>query len=275
MLQEHNADNNWVLFRLHEQYFGVPVSQTQEMLVVPTVTPVPRAPSYVRGVINLRGKVMPLVDLRLRLNMESALAEMEALAKMLEQREEDHKNWLAELEASVREKRKFRLTTDPHACAFGKWYDGFKTDNLRLAGLLLKFDAPHQRIHAVGKEVEALAQRKEFDAAFALIDRTRETVLAKMITLFGEAREAIRKTQTEIAVVVERQGRTLALTVDSVDSVETLDAGTLADMSGSYGDVALNLVSMVGRRREDGAMVLLLALDQLFEETGDIKAGRI
>ncbi|MFH1061005.1 MAG: chemotaxis protein CheW [Pseudomonadota bacterium] len=273
MLQEHSTENNWVIFRLHEQYFGVPVAQTQEMLVVPTVTPVPRAPGYVRGVINLRGRVMPLVDLRLRLNMTSSLAEIEELAKMLEQREEDHKNWLAELEASVREQRKFRLTTDHHACAFGKWYDGFQTDNLRLAGLLLKFDAPHQRIHAVGKEVEAMAGRKDFDAAYALIDRTRETVLAKMITLFNEARETIRKTHTEIAVVIEHQGRTLALTVDAVDSVEALDAGTLADMSGSYGDVALNLVSMVGRRREEGTMVLLLALEQLFEETGDLKTG--
>ena len=275
MLQEHNAENNWVLFRLHEQYFGVPVAQTQEMLVVPTVTPVPRAPAYVRGVINLRGKVMPLVDLRLRLNLRSALEEIEALAKMLEQREEDHRNWLSELETSVREQRKFRLTTDHHACAFGKWYDSFKTDNLRLTGLLLKFDAPHQRIHAVGKEVEVLAGRKDFDAAFALIDRTRETVLAKMVSLFNEARDTIRKTHTEIAVVVEHQGRTLALTVDSVDSVETLDPGTLAGMSDSYGDVALNLVSMVGRRREDGAMVLLLALDDLFAQTGDVKAGRV
>lgn len=274
MLQESQADNNWVLFRLRDQFFGVPVSQTQEMLVVPTVTPVPRAPDYVRGVINLRGKVMPLVDLRLRLNLASSLEEMEALAGMLEKREEDHRNWLAELEASVREQRKFRLTTDHHACAFGKWYDSFQTDNLRLAGLLLKFDAPHQRIHAVGKEVEALAARKDFDAAFALIDRTRDTVLAKMIVLFNEARETIRKTNTEIAVVVERQGRTLALTVDAVDSVEALDPGTLADMSGSYGDVALNLVSMVGRRRDDGGMVLLLALDELFEETGEIRAGR-
>ncbi len=265
-----DSDNNWVLFRLKEQTFGVPVAQTQEMLVVPQITPVPRAPDYVRGVINLRGRVMPLVDLRQRLNMTSSVQDMEDLVKMLEVREEDHRNWLAELESSVREQRKFRLTTNHHACAFGKWYDSFQTDNLRLAGLLLKFDAPHQRIHAVGKDVEELAAKKDYDAAFALIDRTRETVLARMVSLFQEARETIRKTHQEIAVVIDYAGRNLALTVDAVDSVEALDQGSLADMSGSFGNIALNLVSKVGRRREGGAMVLLLDVSRLFEEVGEV-----
>ncbi len=264
------SDNNWVLFRLKDQTFGLPVAQTQEMLVVPQITPVPRAPEYVRGVINLRGRVMPLLDLRQRLNMTSSLQDMEDLVKMLEVREEDHRNWLAELEASVREQRKFRLTTDPHACAFGKWYDAFQTDNLRLGGLLLKFDAPHQRIHAVGKEVEALAAKKDYDAAFALIDRTRETVLARMVNLFQEARETIRKTHQEIAVVIDQDGRNLALTVDAVDSVEALDQGSLADMSGNFGNLALNLVGKVGRRREGGAMVLLLEVGRLFDEVGEV-----
>ncbi|MCA1989638.1 MAG: chemotaxis protein CheW, partial [Desulfarculus sp.] len=102
------------------------------------------------------------------------------------------------------------------------------------------------------------------------IDRTRETVLARMVNLFQEARETIRKTHQEIAVVIDQDGRNLALTVDAVDSVEALDQGSLADMSGNFGNLALNLVGRVGRRREGGAMVLLLEVGRLFDEVGEV-----
>ncbi len=267
MSQPPPPESSWVIFRLQQQFFGLPVSITHEMLVVPEVTPVPKAPPYVRGMINLRGRVMPLIDLRQRLGLASALEEKEKLVHLLEEREEDHKKWLVELENSVREKRKFRLTTDPHQCAFGKWYDAFQTDDLRLAGQLIKFDAPHRRIHAVGKEVEDLMVAKDHEGAVALIDHTRGTVLSKLVTLFAEVREIVRKSHTEIAVVLERQGRVVALTVDAVDSVETLAPGSAEDMAGSYGDLAVNLIDQIGRRQEGGAMVLLLDVGQLLRET--------
>jgi purine-binding chemotaxis protein CheW len=128
MNQEIRDDIPWVIFRLGQQPFGLSAFDTREMLALPEVTPIPRAPEYIRGVINLRGEVITLVDLRLRLGLPSSKVEKEELIRLLEQREQDHKNWLGELESSVREKRSFHLTTDPHACAFGRWYDNFKTE---------------------------------------------------------------------------------------------------------------------------------------------------
>lgn len=271
MSQEISADDSWVVFRLQKQFFALPVAETQEMFVVPEVTPIPRAPVFVRGVINMRGRVMPLLDLRVRLGMPSSLEERDNLVTLLEQREKDHRDWLMELEASVRERRKFRLTTDPHACAFGKWYDSFSTDNLRLTGNLLKFDAPHQRVHAVGKEVEALVGKGEYDAALALVDRTRETTLSKLINLFIEVRDTIRKSHVDIAVVVERQGKVVALTVDAVDAVEALNLeGQEQAASGSYGSLAKNLVAGIARRLEGGEMVLLLDVPRLLDEVQDL-----
>jgi purine-binding chemotaxis protein CheW len=260
----------WVIFRLQKQNFGLPVSSTQEMLVVPEVTPVPKAPPYVRGVINLRGRVMPLLDLRIRLGLPSTLEEKEDLIHQLEAREEDHKKWLTELEASVRERRSFRLTTDPHQCAFGKWYDAFQTDDLRLAGQLIKFDTPHKRIHAVGVEVAQLMSAKDFDGASALIDHARETILSKLVGLFAEARETVRKSHTEIAVVVEGPDRVMALTADAVDSVETLEPGSVKELSGSHGGLKIELISQIGRRLETKTMVLLVDVARLVAETSDI-----
>jgi hypothetical protein len=95
----------------------------RELVMVSEVASIPNMPDFVRGAINLRGRVMPLVDLRKRLGMVSATEETSELIRLMMQREQDHKNWLAELEACVRESREFKLTTDPHTCAFGKWYD--------------------------------------------------------------------------------------------------------------------------------------------------------
>ncbi|SRR6266404_279815 len=53
-------------FRVGQEVFGVPISLVHEIVRVPEITSVPDAPSYVQGVINLRGKIVSVVDLRLR-----------------------------------------------------------------------------------------------------------------------------------------------------------------------------------------------------------------
>jgi purine-binding chemotaxis protein CheW len=62
-----------VVFRLEAEEFGVPIASVQEIVRVPEqLTHVPKAPSYVEGVINLRGTVLPVIDQRLRLGMARA-----------------------------------------------------------------------------------------------------------------------------------------------------------------------------------------------------------
>ena len=59
-----------VSFKIGEEEFGVDILKVQEINRMLEVTRVPNAPSYVEGVINLRGKVIPVVDLRMRLGMD-------------------------------------------------------------------------------------------------------------------------------------------------------------------------------------------------------------
>jgi purine-binding chemotaxis protein CheW len=54
----------WVTFRLGEETFGINVMQVQEVLRMPEIAPVPGAPSYVVGIINLRGNVVTVIDTR-------------------------------------------------------------------------------------------------------------------------------------------------------------------------------------------------------------------
>ena len=61
----------WVTFRLGQEEYAVPVADVQEILRVPAITPVPASPAFVEGVINLRGKVIPITDLRCKFGMSA------------------------------------------------------------------------------------------------------------------------------------------------------------------------------------------------------------
>jgi len=58
-------------FTLGEETYGIEILKVQEIMGMLTVTPLPRTPDYMRGVINLRGKVIPVVDLRLKFAMDA------------------------------------------------------------------------------------------------------------------------------------------------------------------------------------------------------------
>jgi purine-binding chemotaxis protein CheW len=59
-----------VSFNIGSQEFGVDVSKVQEINRIVEITKVPQAPHYVEGVINLQGKLIPIIDLRKRFNLE-------------------------------------------------------------------------------------------------------------------------------------------------------------------------------------------------------------
>jgi purine-binding chemotaxis protein CheW len=59
-----------VSFKISEEEFGIDILKVQEIIRMLEITQVPNSPQYVDGVINLRGKVIPIVDLRCRFGME-------------------------------------------------------------------------------------------------------------------------------------------------------------------------------------------------------------
>ncbi len=59
----------WVTFRLENEKYGINVMQVQEVLRVSEIAPVPGAPDYVLGIINLRGNVVTVIDTRKRFGL--------------------------------------------------------------------------------------------------------------------------------------------------------------------------------------------------------------
>jgi purine-binding chemotaxis protein CheW len=65
------GESTLLTFRLAEEVYALDISKVREVLDFTTVTKVPRTPDFMRGVINLRGSVVPVVDLRLKFGMSA------------------------------------------------------------------------------------------------------------------------------------------------------------------------------------------------------------
>jgi purine-binding chemotaxis protein CheW len=66
---QKNAIHSYLTFKLGEELFAVNVSNVLNILELTRITKVPQAPPYMKGVINLRGSVLPLIDTRVKFGM--------------------------------------------------------------------------------------------------------------------------------------------------------------------------------------------------------------
>lgn len=256
----------YVLVRLKDRRLAISSADVREVLLMPPVSALPGRAPAMRGVVNIRGEVIPLLDLRIEMGMTSALADIEQMAHTLDEREQDHRNWLAELDASAREKRPFGLARDPHKCKFGKWYDTYKPEQQAITFMALwrSFDEPHRRIHAVADSVCRLVSEGQPAAAAELIQRTRNRELRQLIDLFAEAKATLRQCSREVAVVLRRSGRQLAVCVDEVSAVERLDPSSMQPLPPGMGAGAGRLTPQVARKGNSGPLVLVADVDRLF-----------
>ncbi len=62
----------YLTFRLEDEDYGLEIIKVQEIIGMQAITGIPRTPDFVKGVINLRGKVIPVIDLRLKFSMAEA-----------------------------------------------------------------------------------------------------------------------------------------------------------------------------------------------------------
>jgi purine-binding chemotaxis protein CheW len=64
-------EGKYLTFTLAEEEYGIGILKIKEIIGMMPITTVPQTPEFVKGVINLRGKVIPVIDLRLRFSMDS------------------------------------------------------------------------------------------------------------------------------------------------------------------------------------------------------------
>ena len=62
-------EGKYLTFNLMNEFYGINVDWILQIIAIPDITQIPKTPLFVRGVINLRGKIIPVIDLRLRFKL--------------------------------------------------------------------------------------------------------------------------------------------------------------------------------------------------------------
>jgi len=82
MKTNSNDFDRYLAFSLGQEDYAIPLLSVKEVIAVPEITPIPFAPVHFLGIINLRGQIVSVIDLRKKFNMESA-AQTEETALMI------------------------------------------------------------------------------------------------------------------------------------------------------------------------------------------------
>ncbi len=271
--QSSRDTNRWISFRLGDQLFALPVIQLRELVPLRNlpVTAIPHSPPAIEGTTLIRDLVVTVVDIRPLMGMPSMREDTQRVLEMLRQREQDHINWLNELEASVREQREFTLQTDPNLCKFGRWYNAlmsdrealseFTRDNLALLELLERFNLPHRRIHSIAQKVVALVEQGRVSEAQEIIDSTRATQLNAMLELFESCRQMFAELRRGILMIVDHDGDPLGVLVDVVNEVMTIRQEQIEELP----RLADSTTVVTGLARCDGRLIQLLDVARIVE----------
>ena len=70
-LQANYADGEYLTFKLGDEVYGIEILKVQEIRSYEQATKIANTPDFIKGVINLRGSIVPIVDLRMRFNLNS------------------------------------------------------------------------------------------------------------------------------------------------------------------------------------------------------------
>ncbi len=99
----NNENNQYLTFKLDKEVYALDINQVREVLDFSDVTKVPRMPDFMRGVINLRGSVVPVADLRVKFGMDRTEKSLDTCIIIMEISLDGETTLLGALSDSVQE----------------------------------------------------------------------------------------------------------------------------------------------------------------------------
>lgn len=70
LIDNSSQKGMFMTFQTGRQSFGISIDYVNEIIVIPPITPVPEVDDYIKGLVNVRGKIIPVIDVRTRFHME-------------------------------------------------------------------------------------------------------------------------------------------------------------------------------------------------------------
>lgn len=225
-------DLPWIIFELHRNFYAINSNLVTGILMLPeNITGIPEAPEIFRGVSEIRKSVIPLLELRKLFQFPLLHEESDAFEAMLEQRKQDHIKWVDELILSVEENRPFELATDPHKCAFGKWYDNFTSKNGMVNMHLKKIAEPHTLLHESALQVLKCQHNcgscERDECLEDVLKKAKNIYMPKVVELLDESKDFVEHEFREMVITLATDSNAkesvMGIIVDDVKAVQSID----------------------------------------------------
>lgn len=256
------TDILWVLVQVKDSICALDSTCVQAIsLLEGEIIPMPNSDDVNVGIIQFRGSVLPILDLRRLLGMPSQTAERLEFGQMLEQRKQDHINWVNELRRCAQEHADFHLATDPHSCAFGRWFYGYQSASNEVSFQLKKVEDPHRKLHETALRVLASTKDGNCEEAQAILNRETDSYRTQVLRLLDETKQVFSRSYHNMIVVVSDGKTTCGLLVDEVLAVETLRPIPNGDQPSCVD--AASLIPLVAQRKSDQDLVMVINQQQM------------
>ncbi|MEM9374107.1 MAG: chemotaxis protein CheW [Planctomycetota bacterium] len=271
---EMGADvTRYVIVEVNSSDYGFPTGATVELMSssAVAVTRVPKSPGFVRGVINHRGSIIPVVNTRRLLGLPTIDSQADEIIGSIDECARERVAWFDALEAAIGSSDPFDMPNDPARCSFGRWHAEWMSDDAKLQFLsrfdqtlrttLADMEAPHRRIHRAAEKALGLRSDGRAEDAIRLLEDERGTSLRELGNLLGKVRVAVERGVRTMLVITEFGERRAAFEVDAVHTVRDCADSDVECLP----ETATGSEFMRGLVHQDGGgYVLICDLEQMY-----------
>ncbi len=254
-----------VVFTIHGEEFGVAIDRVREIFKISDITPVPKAPEFVAGLTNLRGTIIPVINVRRRFGMVDVQREFHDTLAEVDRRFQGLRQALQAAMATGAFDEARRVVE--HA-ELGSFLDGFQTTNDGLSRRVAELQAMFLDLQAeILKSVQMSGRNR--DRGQELFDGPVQADIARFEAHLQAARASSGTDllREEKILVVAASGLAIGLLVDSVHEVVSVPLSAIEPTP----DLVLDQVESayldgIAKLNHGQRMILLLNIDEILSK---------
>ncbi len=254
----------WLIFTLNRNAYAVNIKYVSGIEQKPeNITPLPKAPEIYCGLAEFWEEMYTIIDMRKAFHLPSIDEEVDVFRDVMEQRKQDHIKWVEVLEKCVETGEKFSLATDPHKCAFGRWYYDFVKHNHAAGFHIRRVEKPHTFLHETAPEVIGAIKKGDKETAVKLLQKARKEYVPKVLEVLDEAETAFRDTFRETVVIISDEEQRLGLLVDEVLLVDNIEPTNGSDASAGFSKS--KFLESIAKNERVGNEIFVINEDELLK----------
>lgn len=272
-------EDQLVTFSLLGEEYAIDIQSVREIIRIPELIKVPQAPEYVEGLISLRNRLLPLIDLRNLFRQILMIDEQTDMVNNILSKKEEAEKWWTDLKLSVEKLNNEQKNNENQYAQISKfpltgWIESLKTKRELVTAELEKITKMVVNIEKAREDINklAFAEAVQFseDVMLPLINRLNETI--------DKCIKVVQSSEDQRVLVTEINNLQVGLVVDSVNEVKRIEKHLIDPPPSLVNDQERKQVKGVAKLDEGKRLIMILdnnnlldieAIGDLMEEHGE------